>query len=168
MKKIMIVVLLLGLVIMVGCQPEPTLKERLDNIDRMVEKTKEDCKDVLGEEKCKEIWGDDEEVVVNPDVKVDVTASCDQGLVSVDVTVKNKKSSKIFVCSSDFTLKLPGGLVVNPTSGSVNTFEGTELNNGEKVQGFIYFEHNDIGKSGIYYLNFNHHSGLQQFGFRQK
>ncbi len=156
------------LFVVLGCQPEPTLRENIDSAREIVDNAKDVSREILGEEKYEEIWGNDEEPIRTPDVVLKVSAGCENGMVSVNVIVINKKTSKIYVCSSDFTLKLPGGLTLNPTSDSVNTFEAIELNNGETAQGIVYFKHDEIGKQGIYYLNFNHHSGLQQFGFRKK
>jgi hypothetical protein len=166
MKNIIWIAFILLLFVLTGCETEP-LSETIKEADRLVEEIQQKSKDILGEERYNKIWGEDEEKRT-PDIKLTVTAGTEGDLFEFKVIVENNSGRSIYVYSSDFTLRMPGGLTINPTSDSVRTFEGIELNHGEKTQGYIYFRAEEIKNPGIYYLNFNHYFAPQEFPFRKQ
>ena len=139
MKKIFIVFLLLSLILMMGCQPQRSPSEVRESADELIENIKENTKETLGEERYNEIWGQDKKKETTPDIKINAVANAKDDYFQFDITVENNCGRRIYVCSSDFTLRMPGGLTIKPTTDSINTFEAIELNNGEKMQGRIYF-----------------------------
>lgn len=167
MKKTIAMVLISILVLLcVGCS---NLPEEEKSIDEMIENIKQAGYDALGEEKMNEIWGDDDKKTTSiPNIEVIADGACEGKLFRFNITVKNNCSSRVFVYSSNFTLIMPGGLTLNPTLGSVSTFEGIELNKGEKMQGVIDFVYSEEIKPGIYYLNFNHRESTQEFAFKKE
>lgn len=166
-KMGLILLAMLFLFFMVGCQPERPLSETLKEADRLIEEIKQSSYEVLGEERHKEIWGEDSDGKKLFPVKLIVNAGSVGEVFEFNVTVNNNSSGTIFVCSSDFTLKMPNGLTINPRASSVHSFEAIELDPKEKTQGYVYFESKDIDNPGVYCLNFNHNSGSQQFLFRK-
>ncbi len=167
MKKIIITILMM-LVLVLGSGCEEYQKSERD-VDEMIEEIKQAGYQTLGEEKMREIWGDDEKKKIStPCIEITANGASEGKLFQFNITLKNNCSSRVFVYSSNFTLSMPGGLTINPTLESVNSFKGIELNKGEKTQGVIEFIHKEEIKPGIYYLNFNHREGTQEFAFRKE
>ncbi len=166
MKRLVLVFMLMLSFILVGCDTR-SLSDIIKENDEMLEEIQQKCINTLGEERHREIWGEDEENKT-PNVELTVSARDVDNLFEFKVVVKNNSGRSVYVCSSDFTLRMPGGLTINPTLSSVNSFEAIELNDGEKMQGYVYFESEEIKNPGIYYLNFNHHLSSQEFPFRKK
>lgn len=156
MKKLFVISLAFILLLATGCQPpsRKSISELLKESDEVMERA-------FGEN-----WK--EEIEKGKAIELTVAAGAREKIFEFTIAVKNNSGSKIFVCSSDFTLSMPSGLTINPVSSSVHSFEGIELNQGESTQGRIRFESEDINNPGIYHLNFNHHLSRQQFSFRKK
>ncbi len=166
MKRLTLILMLFLSFIFVGCDTR-SLSDIIKENDELLEEIERKCIDTLGEERHREIWGEDEESKT-PNIELTVTAGTEDDLFEFKVILENNSGRSIYVCSSDFTLRMPGRLTINPTLSSVNSFEAIELNDGEKMQGYVYFESEEIKNPGIYYLNFNHHLSSQEFPFRKK
>jgi uncharacterized protein YcfL len=73
--------------------------------------------------------------------------------LDIDVEVVNNTDREYYITSTDFTLTDSSGLTINPKSSTIRTFEGITLQSGQKMNGKLSFDVEDVG---VYKLSYNH------------